>query len=250
MQESWKDKGLSILAVTSEGASDTEDFVESKGVRYAYAYDKGGKLGRYFGVQGIPDAVLIDADGVVLWQGHPGALEESLLEKATVGALRHPLWEWPDSARAARGALLKRDFRTALEQARKLTPAADGIDIAAEVQRMVTARVGAMKGARERGDFLGAQELAQTLKKELSGLPEAEEAARVAAEIAADKEAQTVIKGQQRIAKLRAKNLGKKKERIAAMEELGKLKSEFAGTYVVAEADALIRHIAALASGD
>lgn len=219
-------------------------------MKYAYAYDKGGKLARYFGVNGIPHAVLVDADGVVVWKGHPGALEEAQLQMATLGALPHPSWEWPEEARGVRAALQKRDFKGALEQAAKLTPAAGGIDVAREVQSMVTARVDAMKGARERGDFLGAQKLALALQKDLGGLPEADEAGRVAAEIAADKQAQDVIKGQQKVAKLRDKNLGKKKERVAVMDELRKLKKDYAGTYVVTEADALVQRIAELARDD
>jgi hypothetical protein len=40
--------------VTGEGKKDTEPWIESKGAKYAYAYDKGGAFARWFGVGGIP----------------------------------------------------------------------------------------------------------------------------------------------------------------------------------------------------
>ena len=68
-----------MVGVTSEGESQTEPWVESKGARYAYAYDRGGKLSRALGVTGIPNAVLVDPSGTILWQGNPGSLTNELV---------------------------------------------------------------------------------------------------------------------------------------------------------------------------
>jgi len=243
LQEKYGDQGLSILAVTSEGASETEKFVAKNEMQYAYAYDKGGKLARHFGVTGIPHAVLIDASGTVVWKGHPGMLEPGEISRATSGALKKPLFDWPSEARTVRSALQKGAYKAAIDAAAGLGPDADGDSIRSTLQAMVASKVASLKDAREMGDFLGAEELAKTFAKELSGLPEADEVARIAAEVGADDNAQSVIKGQKKIAKIRDKGPSKKKDIERAIDDLRKLKKEYAGTYVETEAEALIKQL-------
>src|SRR5262245_44923612 len=91
LQDSLGGKGLTIIVVTDEGESDTVKWIAAKKVKYAYAYDKGGKLKRFFGVQGIPHAVLVDATGTVVWDGHPASLDPATIEKALGGALPKPM---------------------------------------------------------------------------------------------------------------------------------------------------------------
>lgn len=236
--------------MTDEGASETEMFVKETSMRYAYAYDKGGKLARFFGVRGIPHSVLIDASGTVAWAGHPASLEERHIQQATAGALPKPLWEWSGGGKGVKNALVKRDFKSALALAGKLGPEDGGADILAAVQEMVKAKVEGMKAAQAKGDYLAAQAAAAALTKELAGLPEAEEAAKVAAAIKADAKALEVVKGQQKLAKIRGRELEKRKDRVSAIEDLRKLRAEYPGTYVEVEADALIARINAMPSDE
>lgn len=250
MQEKYAAKGLSILGVTSEGASDTEAWVGSKGAKYAYAYDKGQKLARQFGVfvtEGIPHALLIDASGVVVWKGHPGSLEPSMIEAAIKGALPKPLWEWSAAAKGVKAALVKRSFKSALDQAAKLKEADGGPELVAAIQGMVKSSVDGLRASFEKGDYLAAQTAAQALQKELAGLPELEEASKILASIAADKNAQTVIKGQQKLAKIRAGDMSKRKEIVAAIDAAKKVRQDNLGTYVEKEADQLIDQLGELA---
>lgn len=229
-----------MLAVTDEGVPDTERFVQKNAMRYAYAYDKGGKLARHFGVEGIPHSVLVDPTGVVVWSGHPAALEETHLQRATAGALSKPLWDWPAGAKNVRTALVKGDLKSAVDQAGKLAPSDGGPDILAALQGMVRGKVEIVTTAQAKGDYLLAQNGAVALQKELAGLPEADQVRQIAADIAANKEALEVIKGQQKVAKIRGKNPSKKKDVNAAIEDLRKIKQDYPGTYVATEIDALI----------
>ena len=43
--------------MTDEGEAETVKWVEEKGAKYAYGYDRGGKLASYFKGSGIPAAV-------------------------------------------------------------------------------------------------------------------------------------------------------------------------------------------------
>jgi hypothetical protein len=147
-----------------------------------------------------------------------------------------------------KSALQKRDLKTALALAAKLSQDDSGPETLAAVQGMVKSRVETMKAAQAQGDYLGAQSAAQALQKELAGLPEAADAAKVAADIAADKKAQEVMKGQQKVAKVRARELSKRKEFQVAIADLRKIKEDYPGTFVQIEADKLIERINQMAS--
>jgi hypothetical protein len=224
--------------------ADTERWVASKGAKYPYAYDKGGRLASALRVPGYPDAVLVDPTGTIVWHGHPGALDEATIQAALSGALPKPLWEWSGAAKAVKSAFVKRDLAAALALAAKLTPADGGPEILAALQAMVRSKVDAMRAAREKGDFRGALDAAAALKKECAGLPEVEDATKLEAELATNAEAKRVLEGQKKVAKIVAKEPSKKKELKAAIEDLVELKKEYAGTYVEVEATALIEQYA------
>jgi hypothetical protein len=229
-----------VLAVTSEGTSDTEKWVASKGAKYAYAYDKGGKLSSYFGIRGIPAAVLIDASGTVVWSGHPGGIDESAIEKAVAGALPKPLWEWSGAAKGVKNALLKRNYKKALEEAAKLGEDDGGPMIKSQIEGIVKSRVEGMKKAYDEGDYLEAETASKALVKELAGLPEADEAAKVAADLEANDQAQPILKAQRQVAKLAAAELSKRKEIDAAIEDLKDIAKKHPGTVAARQADALV----------
>ena len=241
IQETWGPRGLSVIGVTDESASLTEPWVSAHKVAYAYAYDKGGELASHFSVNSIPRAIVVDASGNVLYNGHPGALDESVLEAAVRGALPKPMWEWSGAAKGVKSALQKEDFKTALERAGELGEQDDGPAILAAIQGMVRAKIGALRAARERGDYLGALAAAGTLEKSFAGLPEGEEAARIAAEIEADPRAAEIIKVQKKIVKIEEKDPGKKRELLAAIEDLKAYKNEYRDTYVAEQAAQLIK---------
>lgn len=233
----YGDRGLSILGVTGEGKKDTQSWIEAKHVSYAYAYDKGGKLAGKLGVSGIPHAFLIDPQGKIVWEGHPGSLSEAVIEKAIVGALAKPLFELPASASGVRSALGKRNYAAALAEARKL--GADGAELERAVQGLVSARVQGMKSALEAGDLLGAQEAATALEKELEGLPEANEPGPVLARIEADKDAEKRIAAQKKVRAIGELELGKKGEVEKAIADLRRIAKDLPGSFAARQADEL-----------
>lgn len=239
MQETWGSKGLSIIGVTDEGKGDTEKWIDAKGAKYAYGYDKGGALSRYFGVKGIPHVVLIDANGIVVYSGGAGGYTQEQLSKATAGALPKPLWEWSPATKGVKTALLKKQFKTALVEAEKLGEADDGAAIKTAIEGMVSAKIELLKSAYTKGDFLGAQEMSEDLHKQLDGLPEQAEADKVGADIKANAEAADVIKLQKQIAKIRDRAPTKRKDVEKAIEDLKKIEKSAAGTFAAKEAEEL-----------
>ena len=242
MQDEYGDKGLTIIGVTSEGAGLTDKWVEQKGARYGYAYDKSSKLMRQLGVSGYPSAVLVDPSGNIAWKGHPGSLRGADIEGTLSGALPKPLWEWPRSATGVRKAVQKGQLAKALKEARKLKEPEEMVSI---VTAMIDGQIAALNEAKERGDFLKAYGLSSSLKKSLKGLPEEDTVKAVYEEIKDDKGAQEVIKAQKGLQKLVKQSMELKKKR-AAEKLIGKCRKvmeQHPGTYVAEEADALLEGI-------
>jgi cell fate (sporulation/competence/biofilm development) regulator YlbF (YheA/YmcA/DUF963 family) len=229
--------------VTDEGKNLTEKWIEDKGVRYAYAYDTSGKLYRETGGTGsLPHAALIDPAGIVRWKGHPGSISESEIEKALVGALPIPMWEWPKEASRVRKALQKEEYAKALEEAAKVEDGQSYVDV---VKAVITGRLERLAAAYEMGDFLTAQESAKVLGKAFKGLPELEKVEEIRASVAGDDKAQAVIKAQEEIADLRAEadELRKKKDAEKLLDELREIQKEMSGTYAAEQASQLANDI-------
>lgn len=240
LEAQYKSKGLSVIGVTSEGAKDTEKWVADKGAKYAYGYDKAGKLSAYFGVTGIPHAVLVDPTGKVVWDGSPGALNGAIIEKALVGALPKLPWEWEPALQPAAAMLGKRQFAKAIAEAQKAGAA--GTEFVTAVQGVVTSRVAALKAAKDAGDFLSVSEGAASLTKDLDGLPEKDEVATIAKELAADKEAQKVIAAQKTVRDILSEKV-KKKDLPNALKKLEKIKKDLPDTAAAREADKAITQL-------
>lgn len=241
LDEKFADKGLSIVGVTSEGTGPTEKWVEEKGAKYAYAYDKSSALSKFCGVTGIPNAVLVDPSGRIVWQGGPGGLTDDVIEKALVGALKTPMYEWPSDASAVRSALAKSQMKKALDAAAKLedTTYADAIN------GIVSGRVAGLKAAHDAGDYLTAVELADSLKKSLSGLDAADEVAEISKAISSNAEAKKIMKGQAKVRKLRDEKINTKKDVEELLKAAEKLATQFAGTAAGSEADAFAAELRA-----
>lgn len=229
--------------MTDEGAGETEKWIAAKGAKYAYGYDKTAALKRYFGVKGIPHVVIVDASGTVVYNGGAGAYSDEILAKATAGALPKPLWEWSAAAKGAKTALLKKQYKLALDEAAKLAEADDGPVIKSAIEGMVKSKVEIARLAYERGDFLGAESAAANLTKELAGLPQQAEVEKIAADVKANAASADVIKLQRQIAKIREKAPTKRKEIEGAIEDLKKIQKAAGSSYASTEAGQLIEQL-------
>lgn len=66
--------------MTGEGKSRIEPFAKAKNMTYPLA--TGFKRGGAYSPRGIPHCWLISASGKILYKGHPGSLQDSVIEKA------------------------------------------------------------------------------------------------------------------------------------------------------------------------
>ena len=79
----YKDKGLKVVGLTKINKSATpekvSEFIKEQSITYPIAKEN-GSLSKYFKVQGIPAAALINS-GKIVWRGHPARLPDQLLKK-------------------------------------------------------------------------------------------------------------------------------------------------------------------------
>jgi cytochrome c biogenesis protein CcmG/thiol:disulfide interchange protein DsbE len=72
-------EGLQFLAVTDELATTVRPFRERTGMTLPVWYDPGGRAGKLYGIQSIPQTFFLDAEGEIVAR-HVGALTREQLD--------------------------------------------------------------------------------------------------------------------------------------------------------------------------
>jgi len=232
LNEEFGPQGLSIVAVTNESKGQTEPWIESKGVRYAYAYDRGGKLSRALGVRGIPNAVLVDASGTIIWQGHPGNLEKSTIKEALGNAIKLPIYEWGKSAKSIKKAFLKGDYGKAIAAADKLAKQDDnGAKIGGILRGMLASQVSGLQSSLKAGDVHRAYAGAKALYNNVKGLPERDLLDGMLKDIAKSPELSKLLDVQSKLADILGMEREKRKDCDGCTKKLKKLLRGYEGTH-------------------
>ena len=228
LRSKFEDKGLSIIAVTKRGTKATDAWAKRTGCDYTYGYDPSGKLSSWFGIRRIPDAVLIDSNGTIVWRGNPGRLPDKMIRGALAGALEKPLWDWPPSAAEARDALEKHEYAAALAAAKE-----SGAEFEAMVRKRIEHAVLSVGRFVAAGDYLRAKEMADTTLGGLKGLPAFDQMKEHVAALDTE-DAQAVLAAQKKLRRLiEDGKLVSGKRRIKRMiATLEKLRDAHRGTIV------------------
>jgi hypothetical protein len=167
-------------------------------------------------VSGIPHSVLVDASGKVVYEGGPQGVSPDLVQKATAGALKKPLWELPKAFAKVRAAIAKGDLATALKEAEAVKAQQGAPEEAAalvdSVKAMIAGGVAGADAMAAAGDYLGAQSEYQRVAKAAKGLPEEQQAKEKLAALAKDPAAKKGIKAQKELEKLTAEAPRSKKD--------------------------------------
>lgn len=226
--------------MTNEGTGPTDKWIADKGAKYAYGYDKGGKLQGRLGVRGIPTAFLIDPSGIIVWKGSPSAVNASLVNKHLDGALAKPIYEWDKKSSKVKKALLGGKLKKALDEANKLS--ATHPEVVSTVQSMIASRVTSLERLKTEGDFLAMSEKGKLSAKALAGLPEGATVKAMMKELGADKEAQKILKAQKKVAGLIEGKI-KRKMRPGVIRQLEKITGTLVGTCAARDANKAIAKI-------
>lgn len=218
--------------MTSEGEGQTTPWIEKHGARYAYGYDKGGKLKTALGIGGIPAAVLVNPSGTIVWEGHPSRLTNAIVAKAVTGAIPTPIYEWGKSAKDIKKSFLKGDYAKAIKAADKLAAKEEvGKELATMLREVVTKKVASYEADLERGDVRKANEGAKAFQKAIKGMPEEEVLKALVTRISKDKELKAVLKAQDKLAGILASEVKKRKDCQNSLKRLKSLLEDHEGTF-------------------
>lgn len=77
----YKEKGMAFIGVTDEDRQIVRTFTKEIPIDYFIGYDVYDKVGKAFGIKGIPHAMIVDKSGKIVWEGHPASLKPADLDK-------------------------------------------------------------------------------------------------------------------------------------------------------------------------
>ncbi len=200
LHDKFASKGLVVVGHTDTSSDNLEQFIASKKITYAISV--GTEIGGSWGVSGIPHVFVIDPDGVIVWDGHPAELQESVLTEplkrvrvAPTSSIELPAFETPAKANRVAKAQAQAaggKVGSALTQLAKL--AEDGkddergeaTDTTAALVAWIESQRAAIAAKVELGDVYAAHAMAEATDKALSGNAASEEFAAVAKSSKAD----------------------------------------------------------------
>jgi len=79
----FKDRGLVVIGVTDESEAKAKPYIDRNKIVYPIAFGGGATD---YKTRGIPHSWLVGPDGKIVWKGHPGGLNNSIIEKHIDGA--------------------------------------------------------------------------------------------------------------------------------------------------------------------
>ncbi len=74
--------GIQFVALTREPLPHVREYIRSQELLYPVGVDSNAQFGRALKVTHIPYAVIVDAEGRVVWSGHSGRLSKARIEKS------------------------------------------------------------------------------------------------------------------------------------------------------------------------
>ena len=91
LQHTYGARGLRVVGMAREPPAELAAFARLVPLDYPVGCDPGGTLFMALGVHSLPYAVLVDRNGIIVWQGNPSSLRagtiETTLAAPAVGAL-------------------------------------------------------------------------------------------------------------------------------------------------------------------
>ena len=178
MYKEYGPKGLVVVGVTDESKSMVGPDVQKKKMKFPVASGVGAEFMQQYGVRGFPSSFLVDANGFVVWSGHPGAFDEAMLEPLLANVQVAP--ELPEANQDIAALFESRSYGkawAALEKALAKSPEDAKLKAAAEgLTKGVESKLAAAKDAVAAGQFGAAQSIYLDLTKAYAGVPGAEAA--------------------------------------------------------------------------
>lgn len=189
----YRDRGLVVLAVSSEPEKRLLDLAARLGVEHPIArfHAKGQRdMNRVFGLGGPARGALIDPYGVLLMRSPTAAVLAEVMDADFLGmrpvAAAFPIWSWPKAARRTADLLRKRSFRPALKAASAFAEEAPKVQDV--VRNLLKEKERSIREAYRNGNYRWCWEQAEDVISEARGTWVAEKAKALKKEILKDGE--------------------------------------------------------------
>lgn len=224
LHEEYGDKGFHILAVSAEPANAVEGFIEEFDCKYPTITQANDAMSEY-GIGGYPSAVLVGPDGDVLWAGHPGSFQTSMIEEHLGSVELFP--DIPKSLKAVEKSMKKGKLGDALKKVEALITKGklpdEDKDIAEKLRASIDGRATkaferAEKSLRE-GDAYKAYKSYAKVEDGFKGHPHSKTAKEHGKKLMGDKTHKNEIKAAEKWAKIQPELKG-----LAAKKALQLLK--------------------------
>jgi hypothetical protein len=212
LQEKYKAKGFTVLALTNESRDLVDKFVEGTGARHPIVIEEGDS-GDAFEIKGYPSAFLIDPKGKIVAAGRP---TEAQIEDALKGARLTP--ELPKALKSVESSLKTNKYGDARAKVTKLL---EGTTLTAEADRtaaeelvkwidfLAQSGLDTAKELGEKGEWYKASQALQETAKSFKGMPQALEADTQLKALLADPTKKDEITASKKLLEARAKQRDK-----------------------------------------
>jgi hypothetical protein len=220
MAAKYAEQGLVVLAVTNEGRSLVDKFVETTGAKHTILIEESDSAAAYR-INGFPSTFLIDANGKIAWAGNGAGFDDGLLKKL-LGEVRL-LPPMPKSLDSIRRQMEKKDFAGAKKalDAKLAAENTSADDRAAAqeasnwIEKTAARMLDSAADARKEGDGWAAAETLRKVAAQFKGLEAGDKAKASLDEIMKDKDLKREVEAGDAWAKLEER-LGSLKPEQAA----------------------------------
>jgi len=227
--------------VTEESKALTEPWIEKHDVEFAYAYNRSGSVMASIGARGLPNAVLIDSYGTIVWKGHPSKLDDEIVQSALTGKpLTRALFDLGGYTEELRTALRARDYRGLYAGLERVEDEDDRDEVTQALELIIDRRLGRLDDLFERGDYLAVKERATPLVKAFKGLPQEERVTALVKQLK-DRQVTKVLRAQEKIRKLvpEGERIAQK-DRPKIAKQLRKIIEDLPDTQAARDAEAVL----------
>jgi hypothetical protein len=230
LQEKYNASGFEIVAVSDEAEGTLEKFIKDKAITYGIVLSA-KKFAELYPSDGRPSSWVLDADGKVIWKGHPASLTNEMVAEwvkdlAPTRIDRSLAKELKDAVKAFdAGQYGKASTEAAkiLGSAEDETVKADARHVQDFVQKHVTAYAAKMARLRDAGDLVGLGLLIDEAAAKFDGSDQGKAWSDEAKELRKSDSYKDTVKAGEELEKLRPKLEDMKPSRAhKALEKIAK----------------------------